>query len=156
MDPAAAAGVKHLTLRCQFCQTWNRIDAARIPSRPVCGKCARPFLLDRPFPLTEESFARTIAESEVPVVVDFYADWCGPCKIMAPAVDALALKFEGRALVAKLNTDFAQRTSLEHQVRGIPTVIVFVGGAPVARQTGAVSLAQLEELLAAGLGAAAP
>src|SRR5690349_22267764 len=83
---------KHLTLRCQFCDTWNRVDAARAGDRPKCGNCARFLLLDRPFTLFKDTFARTIAEAELPVFVDFYADWCGPCKQMAPAVDELALR----------------------------------------------------------------
>jgi thioredoxin 2 len=139
---------KHLTLKCQFCETWNRIDAQRVSDRPKCGKCERPILLDRPFVLTEETFARTIAESELPVFVDFYADWCGPCKMMAPFVDELALRNQGAALVAKLDTDRAPRIAEQYGIRGIPTSIVFVGGKEGARQTGAVQLAGLEALLA--------
>ncbi len=137
-----------LTLRCQFCDTWNRIDAARAGDRPKCGNCARPILLDRPWVLTEESFDRTIAETDVPILVDFYADWCGPCKMMAPAVDQLASANTGRALVAKLNTDLAQSTSQRFQVRGIPTTIVFREGKEAKRVTGAVPYAELEKLLA--------
>lgn len=139
--------IKRLTLRCQFCDTWNRIDAARAADRPKCGNCARPILLDRPWKLTEDSFERTIAETDIPILVDFYADWCGPCKIMAPAVDQLAAARTGQALVAKLNTDLAQATSQRFNVRGIPTTIVFRGGKESARVTGAVPFAQLEKLL---------
>ncbi len=138
---------KRVTIRCQFCQTWNRVDAARVSDRPKCGKCSRPMLLDRPFALTEETFERTIRESEIPVLVDFYADWCGPCKMMAPFVDEVAAAYQGRALVGKLNTDLAQRTSTSLGIRGIPTVIVYRGGAEVARHTGAVPKVTLEELL---------
>ena len=111
MPTTADANTKHITLRCQFCQTWNRIDAARASDRPKCGKCERPMLLDRPLPLDDATFARTVEGSGVPVLVDFYADWCGPCKMMAPSVDELAAKFQGRALVTKLNTDLAQQTA---------------------------------------------
>jgi len=140
-------GTKHVTMRCQFCDTWNRVDAARAADRPKCGKCARPMLLDRPVALNDETFDRTIRESDIPVVVDFYADWCGPCKVMAPFVDQLASRHQGQALVAKLDTDAAQRVAGSFQIRGIPTVIVFSGGREVARQTGAVPLAGLEQLL---------
>jgi thioredoxin 2 len=138
---------KNLTLRCQFCDTWNRVDASRAGDRPKCGNCKRPILLDRPWILTQDSFDRTIAETEVPVLVDFYADWCGPCKMMAPAVDQLAAATTGRALVAKLNTDLAQATSQRFNVRGIPTTIVFRAGQEAKRVTGAVPYAELERLL---------
>jgi thioredoxin 2 len=140
--------IKRLTLRCQFCDTWNRIDAARAADRPKCGNCGRPILLDRPWTLTQESFDRTIAETDIPVLVDFYADWCGPCKIMAPAVDQLAASRTGKALVAKLNTDLAQATSQRFNVRGIPTTIVFREGKEAKRVTGAVPYLELERLLA--------
>ena len=142
-----------LTLRCQFCLTWNRVDASRTGDRPKCGKCARFLLLDRPWVLHDDSFQRTITESELPVLVDFYADWCGPCKVMAPAVDQLAAKYQGSALVAKLNTDLAQSVSQQFEIRGIPTVIVFRGGKEVARHSGAVPLARLEQLLQQGVAA---
>lgn len=143
-----------LTLRCQFCDTWNRVDAARATQRPKCGKCARFLLLDRPWMLHDASFARTIAESDVPILVDFYADWCAPCKVMAPSVDALAAKYSGSALVAKLNTDHAPATAQQYDIRGIPTVVVFHKGKVIARQSGAVPFGTLEQLLQQGLAAA--
>ena len=146
-----ATETKHLTLRCQFCDTWNRIDAARAADRPKCGKCGRPMLLDRPFPLNDETFARTIQDAEVPVLVDFYADWCGPCKMMAPAVDEIARTYQGRALVAKLDTDRAQRAAGGFNIRGIPTTIVFKGGKEIARHTGAVPKPMLAQMLDAAL-----
>ncbi|GAC1649903.1 MAG: thioredoxin TrxC [Gemmatimonadaceae bacterium] len=138
---------RHITVRCQFCEGWNRVDGARVADRPKCAKCARPILIDRPYPLTDESFRRTVETSELPVLVDFYADWCGPCKMMAPAIDALAQKVQGRALVAKLNTDLAQQTAQAFQIRSIPTVIVFEGGREVRRESGAVAPGALERLL---------
>ena len=146
----------HLTIRCQFCQTWNRVDAARVADRPKCGKCGRPMLLDRPWVLHDDSFQRTIEESDVPVLVDFYADWCGPCKMMAPLLDQLARRYEGRAIVAKLNTDLAQSTAERFDIRGIPTTIVFRRGAELTRVTGAMPYPALEKLLESGLVAAPP
>jgi len=104
-------------------------------------------LFDRPWILTEDSFARTVAESDVPVLVDFFADWCGPCKAMAPSVDELAREHLGRALVAKLDTDRAPGISQQFRITGIPTTIVFKAGREVARQVGAVPKRGLEELL---------
>lgn len=143
----AAVAEKKATIRCQFCSSWNRVDVTRAADRPKCGKCGKPMLLDRPLHLNEETFARTIAESTVPVLVDFYADWCGPCKIMAPSVDKLAADYTGRAIIAKLNTDESQKTSMSFNIRGIPTSVVFDGGKEIARQSGAVSYAVLESML---------
>jgi len=149
MDSAtvSAQPAQKATLKCQFCGTWNRIDAARAADRPRCGKCGKPMLLDRPIALDDDNFARTIADSEVPVLVDFYADWCGPCKMMAPSVDKLAADYTGRAIVAKLNTDLAPRTSESFQIRGIPTSIVFVNGKEVVRHSGAVPYATLTSMI---------
>jgi thioredoxin 2 len=137
-----------LTVRCQFCNTWNRIDAGKVTAGPKCGKCGKPILLERPIALDDETFTRTINESDVPVAVDFYADWCGPCRMMAPAVDALAAHLQGKALVAKLNTDHSTRTASGFNIRGIPTTIVFKGGKEVARQSGALPLEGLKQLVA--------
>jgi thioredoxin 2 len=136
-----------MTLRCQFCHSWNRIDPARAADRPKCGKCSKPMLLDRPVHLDDETFSRTIAEADVPVIVDFYADWCGPCKMMAPAVDQLAAAYSGRALVAKVNTDLAQAASRPFGIRGIPTTIVFHQGKEAARQSGAMPYQMLASML---------
>src|SRR4051794_25522744 len=150
-DPASAAPATpaaRVTVRCPFCQTWNRIDASRASDRPKCGKCAKPILLDRPIALDDETFARTIEGSALPVLVDFYADWCGPCKMMAPHVDELARDHLGQAIVAKVDTDRHQRTAGGFAIRGIPTSILFHRGKEVARQVGAVPKAGLEALLA--------
>ena len=137
-----------LTVRCQFCNTWNRIEAAKVTAGPRCGKCGRPILLERPLLLNDDTFSRTISESDVPVAVDFYADWCGPCRMMAPAVDALAAHLQGKALIGKLNTDHSSRTASGFNIRGIPTTIVFRGGKEVARQSGALPLEGLKQLMA--------
>jgi thioredoxin 2 len=141
-----AASAHRITVRCQFCETWNRVVAERAADRPKCGKCGRPMLIDRPIALTDDTFARTISESEVPVVVDFYADWCGPCKIMAPAVDQLAAENQGKLLVAKLDTDRSPRTAQQFNIRGIPTVVVFHNGKEATRASGAMPLKALQQL----------
>ena len=104
-------------------------------------------LLDRPLHLDDETFTRTIAESEVPVMVDFYADWCGPCKMMAPAVDQLAGAYAGRAIVAKLNTDLAPRATAPFNIRGIPTTIIFRNGKEALRQSGAMPYQMLASMI---------
>jgi thioredoxin 2 len=146
--PEANPATRKVTVRCQFCNTWNRIDTGKVTAGPKCGKCGKPILLERPIALDDETFTRTINESDVPVAVDFYADWCGPCRMMAPAVDALASHVQGKALVAKLNTDHSSRTANGFNIRGIPTTIVFSGGKEVARQSGALPLEGLKQLMA--------
>ncbi len=145
---AAPAPARHATVPCIFCGTLNRVDLSRADHHPKCGSCSRPILLDRPVPVTDDAFDRVIQDAEVPVVVDFYADWCGPCKVMAPVFDEFAREQRGRTLVAKLDTDRNPATSQRFGVRGIPTLIVFQRGKEVARQVGAVPKAMLEQLLA--------
>jgi thioredoxin 2 len=144
--PEAAQDTHRITVRCQFCATWNRVVAERASDRPKCGKCGKPMLIDRPIPLTDETFGRTIAESDIPVMVDFYADWCGPCKVMAPAVDQLAAEKQGKLLVTKLDTDRSPKTAQSFEIRGIPTVIVFQGGKEARRASGAMPLKALQQL----------
>jgi thioredoxin 2 len=143
-----ATSTPRLTLRCTNCGKWNRVRADKAADGPKCGSCGTGLALDHPIKLDDETFDRVLAETEVPILVDFYADWCGPCKMMAPAVETLARESVGRALVAKLDTDHAQIIASRFQIRGIPTSIVFKKGREVKRQTGAVPLATLRGMLA--------
>jgi thioredoxin 2 len=135
------------TVPCTFCSALNHVDLARIAQRPKCGKCSRLILLDRPLRLNDNDFDRVLSDAEIPVLVDFYADWCAPCKVMAPIIDEYAHEHVGQVLVAKLDTDRNPATSMRFSIRGIPTLIVFEGGRETKRQTGAVGRAQLESLL---------
>ncbi len=138
---------RNATIRCPFCSKLNRVNLARVDDRPRCGECDRPLLLDRPLKLTDEDFDRVIGDSDVPVLVDFHADWCGPCKTMAPTLDAIARDRMGRLLVAKLDTDLNPDASRRYGIRGIPTLILFRDGEEVERVTGAVPRESLDALL---------
>jgi thioredoxin 2 len=138
---------RKVTVACPFCGRLNRIDLARAGDRPKCGECSRPILLDRPISLTDADFDRVIADAQVPVLVDFYADWCGPCRMVAPIMDELARARMGSVLVAKLDTERNHGATTRFQVSSIPTVMIFKGGAPVARQLGALPKAGYEAML---------
>ncbi len=132
---------------CAACGKLNRVDLARVDHTPVCGPCRAPLTLDAPMLLTDANFDRVINGSSVPVIVDFYADWCGPCRAMAPVFAELARRQAGRALVVKVDTDRSPQVSGRFGIRSIPTLTVHRGGKEVARQVGAVPLAALEQLL---------
>ena len=144
----ASADIAQLVVvPCAACGTLNRVDLARVGSSPVCGPCRAPLVLDQPIVLTDANFDKVIAGSSVPVMVDFYADWCGPCKMMAPVFAQFAQQQKGRALVAKVDTDNNPNVSSRFGIRSIPTLTVHTGGREVARQVGAVPLAALNQLL---------
>jgi thioredoxin 2 len=133
-------------VRCPFCDTANRVDLARLSDGPKCGNCHRPLLLDRPLKVRPEAFDQTVQGSSVPVLVDFYADWCGPCHMMAPVLDDFASRHSGQVLVLKLDTDASPAIASRYAIRGIPTVIVFEQGKERGRQVGVADLATLEQL----------
>lgn len=135
------------TVSCPFCQTLNRVDLSRVQDRPKCGECGKPILLDRPVRVSDQDLERVVQDSEVPVVVDFYADWCGPCKMMAPLLDNLAKERSGEVLVTKLDTDRNPTMAVRYGIRGIPTLIVFRNGREVAREVGAFPEARLRTLV---------
>jgi len=149
MSESTESATAGATLRCPFCLKLNRVAVNRADDRPKCGSCATPLLLDRPFKLQGEDLDRLIADAEVDVVVDFYADWCGPCKVMAPVLDEFARDHAGELLVAKLDTDLNPEISQRLGIRGIPTLILFRNGQERERKTGAVPRQQLEDMVRA-------
>ena len=125
-----------ITLRCAFCDAKNRVDFARAADRPTCGECGKPMLLDRPLKVKQDDFDDTVLKASVPVLVDFYADWCGPCKMVAPLVDELAHEHLGKILVVKVDTDLAPEVAAKYDIRSIPTLIIFRDGVEVGRSMG--------------------
>jgi thioredoxin 2 len=98
-----------VTVPCQFCGKLNAVDTTRLADGRKCADCQKPFLLDRPIKVAEDQFDATVLKSEIPVLVDFYADWCGPCRMMAPVLDDIALEKQGQLLVVKIDTDRSLR-----------------------------------------------
>ncbi len=134
------------TLACQFCGQLNKVDLSRQADRPKCAKCSKPFLVDRPVKVTEENFDATVLKSEVPVLVDFYADWCGPCRVMAPVLDEIAEARAGELLVAKVDTEASPAVSQRYGIRSIPFFGRFENGQMVKTAVGAVGREGLAEL----------
>ncbi len=137
---------------CQHCDSLVGVPAERLGDGPRCPSCHTPLFDGRPVELDDRNFDRHVAQGSLPVVVDFWAPWCAPCRTMAPAFEEAAQRMEPAARFAKLNTDEAQATAARYGIRSIPTLIVFRGGREVARQSGAMGADALVRWAAGALG----
>jgi thioredoxin 2 len=144
---ANATTTRQGILSCPACGTLNRIDLARLDDGPRCSACRQPFELDRPQTVSGDTLDQVVAGTAVPVLIDFYADWCPPCRIMAPVLDQFARDRAGQVLVGKLDTDRSSDVVMRFRIRGIPTLIMFAGGREVARRVGVLRASELDELL---------
>ena len=126
-----------MRLVCTNCGAINRVPDERLGDDPACGTCKARLLSAEPFALTDTSFNKFISHSGLPVVVDFWAAWCGPCKMMAPHFSEAAKQMP-RARFAKVDTEAATLTSARFSIRSIPTLVLFKGGQEIARQSGAM------------------
>jgi len=124
---------------CPHCRSINRLPSVRLTERPNCGQCHVPLFTGHPIELTTADFDLHATRSDLPLVVDFWASWCGPCRMMAPAYEQAAKVLEPQVRLAKVNTEEQQAVAARFGIVSIPTLIVFKGGHEVARQPGALS-----------------
>ena len=130
---------------CPNCDAVNRVPSERLGEGAKCGKCGTPLFSGAPLNLDEPSFTRHTGRSDLPLVVDFWAPWCGPCRMMAPAFEEAARILEPRARLVKVNTEEAQTLAARFGIRSIPTLAIFKGGGEVARAAGAMDAGRLVE-----------
>ena len=137
---------------CVSCNAVNRIPAKRNGKEINCGKCHRPLFGEQPASVNQAAFSAQIAKNDVPVVVDFWAPWCGPCRAMAPAFAQVSTRMDSRARFIKVNTDEEQALGAQYGIRSIPTLAIFQSGKEIARISGAMPAGNLEQWISSHIG----
>ncbi len=128
---------------CPHCSAVNRIASTRLGEKPKCGKCHQALFSAHPVELTSANFQQHINRNDIPVLVDFWAPWCGPCKTMAPAFEQASAQLEPQIRLAKVNTENEQALGSQYGIRSIPTLVLFQGGQEIARQAGAMGASDI-------------
>jgi thioredoxin 2 len=136
-----------LLFRCPECSATNRVPTQKVHDQPVCGKCKSPLRVEEPVIVTDASFATDVGQSTLPVLLDLWADWCGPCRYLAPTVNQLARELAGKVRVAKLNIDENPVTAARYRVQSIPTLLILKDAEEVDRIVGVTPKAEIERRL---------
>ncbi|SNT37863.1 thioredoxin [Noviherbaspirillum humi] len=123
---------------CPYCHTTNRVPPERLTESPECGRCHQSLMPGHPVELNAEQFDKHLSRSDLPLLVDFWAPWCGPCRTVAPAFESAAAELEPHIRLVKVNTEEEQILAARYGIRSIPTLALFAGGREVARQAGAM------------------
>jgi len=132
-----------LHIACAHCGATNRVPATRLEDDPTCGRCGQGLLAGAPVELTDANFEAVVSKTDLPVVVDFWAPWCGPCRMMAPAFEQAASQLKGRALLVKVNSDDNPLTASRFGIRSIPTLVKLDHGRELSRRSGALPAGQI-------------
>ncbi len=132
-----------LHIVCPHCHTTNRVRADQLGSAPTCGQCKQALFTAHSVALDEAAFDKHVARSQIPLLVDFWAPWCGPCRAMAPAFEQAAAQLEPHMRLAKVDTEAVPNLGARFGIRSIPTLALFAGGREVARQAGAMGAADI-------------
>lgn len=136
---------------CPHCHSTNRVPSDKLAAGGKCGKCRELLFTGKPVELNKFNFSKFISNNDLPVVVDFWASWCGPCKMMAPVFEQAAQDLSARIILAKVNTESEQQLAGQYNIRSIPTLAMFNKGQEISRSAGAMDLNSLKQWVQAQL-----